>query len=137
MQPAGDTATVGFPAASPRSPRIQWFMVIGGCLYFLWLAVSSTKTIQIFAKLFASLGVELPLPTRILLSHFSHFYFLPTVFTVAAMLTVATKLAEFSRRQLGVINFVLIVIGAVLPPLLALFLYLPLFVLIGKLKGAH
>ena len=134
MQPLVDTAVVGVPAASPNRSRIPWFMVAVGCLYFLWLAVGFSITIPIFTKLFAGLGVELPLPTRILLSHF---YFLPIVFTVASILTVATKLAEFTRPQVRVINLILIVIGAVLPALLVLLLYLPLFMLIGKLKGAH
>jgi hypothetical protein len=110
-------------------------MVVVGCLYFLWLAVGFTRTIPIFTTLYAGLGVELPLPTRILLS--SHFWFLPIVFIVAAMLTVAKKLAEFNKRQLRVVNIVLIVFGAVFPALVVWFLYLPLFVLIGKLKGAH
>jgi hypothetical protein len=135
MQQPVDTAFVGFPAASPKSSRIPWFMVVVGCLYFLWLAVGFTTTIPIFTTLYAGLGVELPLPTRILLS--SHFWFLPIVFIVAAMLTVAKKLAEFNKRQLRVVNIVLIVFGAVFPALLVWFLYLPLFVLIGKLKGAH
>ena len=135
MQPPVDSAFVGFPAASPKSSRIPWLIVVVGCLYFLWLAVVFTRTIPIFTKLYAGLGVELPLPTRILLS--PHFWFLPIVFTVAAMLTVAKKLVEFSRRQLRVVNVALIVIGAVLPALLVWFLYLPLFALIGKLGGGH
>jgi len=135
MQPPVDPAFVGFPAASPKSGRIPWFMVVVGCLYFVWLAVGFTRAIPYCTKLYGGLGVELPLPTRILLS--TNFWSLPIVFIAAAMLTVAKKLAGFSRRQLRVVNIVLIVIGAVLPALLVWFLYLPLFSLIGKLEAAH
>ena len=135
MQAPVDPAFVGFPVASPKSARIPWFMVVAGCLYFLWLAIGFTKTIPIFTKLYSGLGVELPLPTRILLS--THFLFPPIAFIAAAILTVAKKLAEFSKRQLRVVNIVLIVIGTVLPAFLVWFLYLPLFSLIGKLEGVH
>ena len=135
MQPPVDPAFVGFPVASPKSSRIPWFMVVVGCFYFLWLAFIFTRTIPVFSKLYEGLGVELPLPTRILLS--LHYWFLPSVFTIAALLTIAKKLVEFSERQLRVVNVALIVIGAVLPASVFCILYLPLFVLIGKLKGAH
>jgi type II secretory pathway component PulF len=110
-------------------------MVVVGCLYFVCLAVGFGRAILPFTKLYEGLGVELPLPTRILLSF--HSWFAPIVFALAAMLTVAKKLVEFSRRQLRVVNIALVVIGAVLPGLFVLFLYLPLFVLIGKLGRVH
>jgi hypothetical protein len=135
MQPSVDSAFVGFPVASSKRSRIPWLIVVVGCAYFLWLAVGFTRTIPTFTKLYVGLGVELPLPTRILLS--SHLWFLPIVFTLAAMLTVAKKLVEFSRRQLRVVNLTLIVIGAIFPALLVWSLYLPLFALIGKLAWAH
>jgi hypothetical protein len=135
MQAPVDPAFVGLPAASPNGSRIPWFMVVVGCFYFVWLAVAFNRAILPFAKLYAGLGVELPLPTRFLLSF--HFWFAPIVSVVAAMLTVAKKLVEFSRRQLRVVNIAIVVIGAVLPGLFVLFLYLPLFVLIGKLERAH
>jgi hypothetical protein len=89
----------------------------------------------VFIKLFGGLGVELPLPTRILL--FSHPWFLQIVFIGTAMLTVATRLVEFSPRQTRIINIVFIFVGAVLPALIVWCLYMPLFSLIGKLAGAR
>jgi hypothetical protein len=67
----------------------------------------------------------------------SHFWILPILFTGAAMLNVAKRLAHFSRRQLPIANVALIFIGAVLPALIVWFLHLPLFTLMGKLEGAH
>ncbi len=135
MQPPVGPAFVGVPSASPKGSRISWFLVVVGCLYFILLALGATRAIPHFAKLYGEAGVGLPLLTRILLS--SHFWFLPIAFTVAAILTVAKKLAEFSRLQLRVVNVVLIFLGAVLPALLVWFLCSPLFGLIGKLDGAH
>ena len=135
MQPPVASTSVGFPTSSPESPRISWFMVVVGCLYFISLALGATRAIPHFAKLYGEARVGLPLLTRILLS--SHFWFLPMAFTVGAILTVAKKLAEFSRRQLRVVNIVLICLGAVLPALLLWFLCSPLVSLIGKLDGAH
>jgi hypothetical protein len=60
MQPPVDPAFVGFPAASPKSSRISWFMVVVGCFYFVWLTVGFSRAIPHFTKLYA--GVELPPP---------------------------------------------------------------------------
>ncbi|HEY1471719.1 MAG TPA: hypothetical protein VGF61_21955 [Candidatus Acidoferrum sp.] len=128
MQRPVDSALPGFPSASPKGSRIPWFVVVG-CLYFVSLGVGFRIVVPMFSKLYPA-GVGLPLPTRILLS--SHFWILPILFTGAAVLNIAKRLAHFSRRQLDVVNVALIFIGAVLPVLILWFLYMPLFSLIGK-----
>lgn len=136
MPPPVDSVLPGLPSpSSPEGSHVSWFVVIAGCLYFVSLGVGFEKVIQPFSKLFAGLGVELPLPTRILLS--SHSWLLPILFIGAAMLTVAKRLAHFSRRQLHIVNAALILIGLVLPALIMWTLYMPLFALIGRLEGAH
>ena len=128
MQPPVDSALLGFPSASPKGARISLSVVVG-CVYFISLGVGFTRVIPIFSKLYG-VAIELPLPTRILLS--SYFWILPMLFTGAAMLNIAKRLAHFSRRQLHIVNVALIFIGAVLPALIAWYLCLPLFALVGK-----
>lgn len=128
MQPSADSALLGFPSASPKGSRISWSVVVG-CVYFILLALGFARVIPVFSRLYG-VGVDLPLPTRILLS--LHFWILPMVFAGAAMLNIAKRLAHFSRRQLHIVNFALILMGAVLPVLIVWYLCLPLFGLIGK-----
>lgn len=110
-------------------------MAVVGCLYFFWLGIGFIRAIPIFSKLYEGLGVPLPVLTRILLS--SHFWFLPFLWIGAAILTLAKKFVEFSGRQLRMIDVGLLFVGVVLPALIVVVLYLPLFVLIEQLKSAH
>lgn len=136
MEPPVNSAHLGFPSQlSPKVSRIPWLVVVVSCLYFVWVGFGFTSVLSIFSKLYGSMGVGLPLPTRILLS--SRLWLLPLLFTGAAMLTIAIRLVEFSRRQLRIVGVALFLIGAVLPALIVWSLYMPLFALIGKLAGAH
>jgi hypothetical protein len=101
-----DSAFLGFGQLLLKV-RIPWFVVVG-CLYFVSLGVGFTRVIPIFSKSYG-VGVKLPLPTRILLLS-SHFWILPILFAGAAMLNIAKRLAQFSRRQLYIVNGTLIFI---------------------------
>jgi hypothetical protein len=130
-----DSALLGIPSSATKGSRISWVMAVVGCLYFLWLGVGFIRAIPIFSKLYEGLGVALPVLTRMLLS--SHFWLLPIVWISAAILSIAKKFVEFSPRQLRIVDIGLIFVGAVLPALIVVVLYLPLFVLIEQLKAAH
>lgn len=130
MQPPVDPAFVGFPAASPKSSRISWFMVVVGCPYFVWLTIAFSRAIPHFTKLYGGVELSPSLPNLAFLS-----------FLVSAIRVHrygdAHRHKEIGRvtgRLFRVVNIVLIVIGAVLPALLVWFLYLPLFALIGRLR---
>jgi hypothetical protein len=135
MQPPADTAFIAVPSRAPNRSPIAWMLVVVQCLFFLWLAAGIPRILPIFATLFAGIGVHVPWPTRVLLSSGS--WFLIAAFAVGAMLVLAKTSVKFSSLQLRVVNVVLILIGGGLPLLIVLLMYLPLFLLIGKLKGAH
>ncbi len=135
MQPPADTAFIAVPSPAPNRSPIAWMLVVVQCLFFIWLAVGITPILPIFSQLFASIGIDLPLPTRMLLS--SNLWFVRTLFAAAAILAIARRVVNFNRLQLRVINVALILIGGVLPLIIVALMYLPLFLLIGKLKGAH
>lgn len=92
------------------------------------------RILPIFSQLFDSLGLELPLPTRALLA--GDLWFLPAVFAFGAVLSIANGFFAFSNRQRRIAYVALALIG-VLPLVVTIFLYLPLFVLSAKLKGIH
>jgi hypothetical protein len=135
MLPPANTAFLGVPSPSRNRSPIAWLLAVVRCLFFLWLAAGIPRILPIFATLFAGIGVHVPWPTRVLLSSGS--WFLIAAFAVGAMLVLAKTSVKFSSLQLRVVNVVLILIGGGLPLLIVLLMYLPLFMLIGKLKGAH
>lgn len=126
-----------FPLSAPgqKGSRLPWYVTLIGCVYYGWLGLGFQKVIPIFAKLFDGLGVELPLPTRFLLCNY--LWFLPGLYLAAIFLTILNQFAFFDQRQQRFANWYLLFAGAVLPSLLALTLYLPLFVLIHKLQGGR
>jgi len=134
MQSRVCPALVGVPAASPNKSRIRWPLTAVLGLSFVWLALDITRILPIFSKLFTGIGVEIPLPTRALLS--SPWWFLPAVFAVGALLAVAKSFVALNKLQLRVVNIAFILIG--LSPFVVLVLvYLPLFMLVGKLTGTN
>jgi hypothetical protein len=94
------------------------------------LGLASASFVQPFAAMFQGLGVELPLPTRIMLA--THMWLLPLLFTVLAVFVVVK---EFTARELRrrflltarVFLAVLITVGVVI-----FILYLPLLTLAAK-----
>jgi hypothetical protein len=132
MQPPSP-ALFPFPSFTQKGSRVPWLVAIIGFLYYAWLGIGFVKVIPILAKLYDGLGVELPFPTRVLLS--TYFWSLPTLFWGAAVLTIVKQWVEFHGLQLRAANWLLIFVGAILPPSVILVVYLPLFSLIGKLQG--
>ena len=79
------------------------------------------------------LGVELPFPTNILMATYQ--WSLPLFYLVASAVAVAKQFVSLHGVRLRLANFTLIFAGILVPPVVALCMYLPLFVLLYRLQG--
>jgi hypothetical protein len=131
MQPHVDSTFVGVPASSPSRPRIHGLLATLGLMYFSVMALGVNRVLPIFATLFIGVGVDVPRPTVALLSAPS--WFLPAAFALGAILIITKASVGLSRPQLRIVNYALLLIGAVLPAAIIFLLNLPLFALLVKL----
>ncbi len=114
--------------------RIPWYGVALGAIYFLFLYFAFAKVVPIFATLFAGLGVDVPLPTRFLLS--THSWLFPVLLVGSTILYLSILFWQLNRRKSRLPTFVFLIVGIAFMPLMILILYLPLFYLIYK-QSAH
>ena len=117
------------------NPRVPWPYAIACSLYFLLAYQGFVTALPIFAKLFEGLGVDLPLPTRILMA--TYWWLFPVFFLGAAVLTIVKQFVRLDELLLRFTNLILIFVGAVLVPLIVIAVYLPLFELTWKLQHVH
>lgn len=128
------SAFLPFPGPARKGSRLPWYVAVIGCIYYAWLGIAFQRAIPIFSKLFIGLGVDLPLPTRILFSTYA--WFIPVLFLGAVILTIANQTAIFNDSQRRIANLFLLFTGVVFPALIVLALYSPMFVLIYRLHSA-
>jgi hypothetical protein len=111
--------------------RLPWPFAIACCIYFLfiyrWLAIIT----PIFANLHQGLGVDIPLPTRIL--NAGYWWFYPTFFFGAMALTIVKQFVSFDGVRLRIANIFLIFAAIGFAPVTVMLWYLPLCTLIWKL----
>ena len=84
--PAG--AAQGKEITKPGTP-LTWTISIVACLYLLWTGAMLFYSTGAFANMFASMGVELPVPTRIVIGTYRFSY--PVLFGGAAVLVIAKQ----------------------------------------------
>jgi hypothetical protein len=135
MQTSPSSCEGGLPTSHRQGSRVYWYVALIGSLYLFLCYFFIAKVLPIFATLFEGLGVDLPLPTRVLITGRSWFF--PVVFVVVALLAAARKFLQLDRFQLRIFDGILIFLCLTILPLAILVLYLPLFDLIRKLSGAH
>ncbi len=109
----------------------SWLATVIVALFCILDGLYIVRAIPIFANMLQGLGVELPLPTRVLLA--TYYWFFPLFFIALAVFVIwkETLLRELSYRFVVTITVFLASLGA--PGLVALVLFQPLFVLIKKL----
>ncbi|MGC2284953.1 MAG: hypothetical protein WA542_06885 [Candidatus Acidiferrum sp.] len=123
--------TYGIHSRPRLSVAITWLAT--GVVAFLCsvLGLASPRIIDIFGELFRGLGVDLPLPTRFLMS--TYVWLLPFFFTVLTVIVIAKEFVvrELRRRILLTAS---VFLGAVISVALVIFiLYLPELALAAKL----
>jgi hypothetical protein len=127
-----NSALFPLPGSVQKGSRLPWYVAIIGCVYYAWFCISLRRAVPIFAQLFVGIGVDLPLPTRLLFSTYAWLF--PVLFLGAVIVMLVKQIAVLNDSQRRIANWFLLFIGAVFPALVVLALYLPLFVLIHRLR---
>jgi hypothetical protein len=133
MLTPSNSALLPLSISARKGSRLPWYVAVIGCIYYAWLGLSLQKMIPIFSKMLNGIGVELPLPTRLVFSTYSWLF--PILFLGAVTLTIVKQIAVLSDSQRRITNYFLFFVGAIFPALVVLALYSPLFVLIHRLQA--
>jgi len=92
------------------------------------------RAVPIFVTMYQGLGVELPLPTRVLLA--TYYWLLPLFFIALAVFVIWKEISLRELRYKFVVTITVFLASLSAPGLVILVLYQPLFVLIKKLSEA-
>jgi hypothetical protein len=117
----------------PAKGRSPWWLTVSCCIYFVILCGSYFIFVPIFAEMFKGLGVDLPFPTNLLMATYR--WSLPLFYLFASGVAVVKQFVLLQGMRSWLANFTLIFAGILMLPLIALCMYLPLFVLIYKLHS--
>jgi len=120
---------------SSANSRVPWLYAVALCLYYLFAYYGLVRATPIFSQMLNGIGVELPLPTRLLMM--TYWWVFPIVFIGGVIVTIAKQIVPFNKRHLRAANALLIFVGVVFPSVVVLTWYLPLFVLIHRLSQSH
>jgi hypothetical protein len=116
---------------APASSRSPWWLTVSCCIYFGIVCRGYFIFIPIFAQLFNGLGVDLPFPTTLLMA--TYWWSLPLFYLLACGLAVVKQFVPLAGVRLRLADLALIFAGILMPPLIVLCMYLPLFLLIHQL----
>jgi hypothetical protein len=116
----------------PTSLRSPWWLTVSCCIYFGILCSSYFAFVPIFAALFTGLSVDLPFPTNLVMATYR--WSLPLFYLFASGVAVVKQFVPLQGVRSRLANLTLIFAGILIPPLIVLSMYLPLFVLIHKLN---
>lgn len=109
----------------------SWLATVIVVLFCILDGLYVVRAIPIFATMFQGLGVELPLPTRVLLA--TYYWLVPLFFIALAVFVVWKEISLQELRYRFVVTITVFLASLSAPGLVALVLYQPLFVLIKKL----
>jgi len=117
-----------------QNSLLLWFATGLACLYFGWSYYSLSKATGIFSSLFGSLGVELPVSTRLVLA--THILLYPLLFIGASAVVIAKELLVRSNLYRLLITLMVVFVVYSVNFCIAYVLLLPLQDLAKKLGGA-
>ena len=103
---------------------IAWISTFLACLFLMGLYFLASFVIEKFANMFAGMGVELPLPTRLVISTR---WLLHVPFVVAGILVLGKELVIRDKKR-SLVTTLIVAAGMLLTVgFMCLALYLPLF----------
>ena len=111
---------------------LSWVATVVVVLFCALSGLYIVRVVPIFATMFQGLGVELPLPTRVLLA--SYYWLLPLFFVALSVFVVWKEISLRELRYKFVVTVTVFLASLSAPGLVILALYAPLFVLIRKLS---
>ena len=112
----------------------SWLATVIVALFSVLSGLYVVLVIPSFATLFQGLGVELPLPTRLLLATYK--WFIPLLFVALAVFVIWKEFSLPEVRYKIVVTITVFLASLTGPGLVVFILYQPLFVLIKKLSEA-
>lgn len=120
-----DFCTPPKPEAKPTKPKLtklDWIFFWVALVVTSGVAVLATQVIPNFVEVFGSLGIELPMPTSLLIEYHWMLWFMP-VLVVALFVFIPPKSWH------GGAGFSITVFALLLVPVIVVCLYLPIFFL--------
>jgi hypothetical protein len=116
-----------------RSGRaITWLATVLACGYFLWIGWSLYRSVSVFAAMYSSMGVELPLITRFVVA--SYGWLFPIFFVGASGVVIAKQFFVRDRWINLSITFITALAVDLVGSGIVRSLYRPIFDLIEKLN---
>jgi hypothetical protein len=115
-----------------REQRVAWATTILGCLYCGWMGLHLWRSTGAFGAMFAGLGSELPVTTRVLVDYRNWIY--PGCFGAVVALLIAKELIVRDKRLSTMLTFLLTIATQFMGHWMTTVYYLPLFDLINKLS---
>ena len=114
---------------------LSWALSAFVALQCVVSAIAMVRVVPIFQEMFKGIGVELPWPTRLLLS--TYYWSIPAFFLILVMLVIGKEFVVQENRRKFVLTGEIFLAAVFTPGLVMLILYLPLFVVIHKLSNAN
>jgi hypothetical protein len=111
---------------------ITWLATVLACGYFLWIGWSLYRSISVFAAMYSSMGVELPLITRFVVA--SYGWLFPIFFVGASGVVIAKQFFVRDRWINLSITFITALAVDLVGSGIVRSLYRPIFDLIEKLN---
>ena len=115
-----------------RGAIIAWFAVAFSCVYFVWSYFALNTFTRVFLNLFSSMGVELPLPTRLVIA--SHYWLYPLLFCGAGVFLIAKEFVIRDRRISVLLTMAISLLVLFAVDSMKQVFILPLLDLVQKLK---
>jgi hypothetical protein len=115
-----------------RERWVAWATTAIGCLYCGWMGIHLWRSTASFGAMFAGLGSELPVATRILVDYRSVIY--PVCFGMLVATLVVKELMVRDKRLSTMLTFLVTVAAQLLSYWMTTVYYLPLLDLISKLS---
>jgi len=111
---------------------IGWATSLAACVYFVWIYIQVSRYTTEFAKLFESMGVELPGPTAIVMG--GHNFLYPLIFVGAGVFLVGKEIFLRDKKLSIAVTFAVAFCVLQFVGWIHAALYAPIFTMVEKLS---
>ena len=112
----------------------SWVATVVVALFCVLIGIYIVRAIPVFATMFQGLGVELPLPARVLLA--TYYWLVPLFFIALAVFVIWKEISLRELRYRFVVTITVFLASVGIHGLVILVIYQPLFILIKRLNEA-
>jgi hypothetical protein len=128
------TTGPGFQQANPPAPGsvFTWIATILACAYIVWTGVGLYFSMPAFMNMYVSMGIELPLSTRIVIGFYRLGF--PFLFGGAVVLLIGKQFSVREKWPNLSITLATVVVVSIIGSWIVRALYRPIFDLTEKLS---